>query len=58
MPSRIGDALHWYATYTPEKVAIISGADRKPTGSCGRVCVVWRTLSRKSESSRVTVSRC
>jgi acyl-CoA synthetase (AMP-forming)/AMP-acid ligase II len=24
MPSRIGDALHWFATYTPEKVAIIS----------------------------------
>ncbi len=25
MPSRIGDALHWFATYTPEKIAIISG---------------------------------
>lgn len=25
MPSRIGDALHWFATYTPEKTAIISG---------------------------------
>jgi acyl-CoA synthetase (AMP-forming)/AMP-acid ligase II len=24
MPSRIGDALHWYATYTPDKVAIAS----------------------------------
>src|SRR5258705_6538622 len=24
MPSRIGDALHWYATYTPTKTAIIS----------------------------------
>jgi acyl-CoA synthetase (AMP-forming)/AMP-acid ligase II len=24
MPSRIGDALHWFATYTPEKIAIIS----------------------------------
>ncbi|MDE5444345.1 AMP-binding protein [Bradyrhizobium sp. CSA207] len=24
MPSRIGDALRWHATYTPEKVAIIS----------------------------------
>jgi len=24
MPSRIGDALHWYATYTPHKSAIIS----------------------------------
>lgn len=24
MPSCIGDALHWFATYTPEKIAIIS----------------------------------
>jgi acyl-CoA synthetase (AMP-forming)/AMP-acid ligase II len=24
MPSRIGDALHWYATYTPDKVALVS----------------------------------
>ena len=24
MPSRIGDALRWYATYTPTKTAIIS----------------------------------
>ena len=24
MPSRIGDALHWYATYTPNKTAIVS----------------------------------
>ncbi|WP_155848266.1 AMP-binding protein, partial [Afipia sp. OHSU_II-uncloned] len=24
MPSRIGDALHWFATYTPRKTAIIS----------------------------------
>ena len=24
MPSRIGDALRWYATYTPQKTAIIS----------------------------------
>ena len=24
MPSRIGDALHWYATYTPNKIAIVS----------------------------------
>src|SRR5277367_1809614 len=24
MPSRIGDALRWYATYTPQKIAIIS----------------------------------
>lgn len=26
MPSRIGDALHWYATYTPEKTAIVSSS--------------------------------
>lgn len=25
MPSRIGDALYWFATYTPDKTAIISG---------------------------------
>ena len=24
MPSRIGDALRWYATYTPNKVALVS----------------------------------
>ena len=24
MPSRIGDALHWHATYTPNKIAIVS----------------------------------
>ena len=24
MPSRIGDALHWYATYTPNRIAIVS----------------------------------
>jgi acyl-CoA synthetase (AMP-forming)/AMP-acid ligase II len=24
MPSRIGDALYWYATYTPNKIAIVS----------------------------------
>ena len=24
MPSRIGDALHWYATYRPNKIAIVS----------------------------------
>src|SRR5271168_3053843 len=24
MPSRIGDALHWHATYTPNKAAVIS----------------------------------
>ena len=24
MPSRIGDALRWYATYTPNKIAIVS----------------------------------
>jgi acyl-CoA synthetase (AMP-forming)/AMP-acid ligase II len=26
MPNRIGDALHWYATYTPNKIAIVSAA--------------------------------
>ena len=24
MPSRIGDALHWYASYRPNKIAIVS----------------------------------
>ena len=26
MPTRIGDALHWYATYTPNKIAIVSSS--------------------------------
>src|SRR5712672_752513 len=26
MPSRIGDALHWYATYTPNNAAIVSSS--------------------------------
>ena len=24
MPSRIGDALHWHATYSPDKIAVVS----------------------------------
>ena len=28
MPSRIGDALHWFATYTPNKIAIVSATGR------------------------------
>ena len=57
MPSRIGDALHWYATYTPEKVAIISGAGSQTYGQWSRVRRPANS-PRKSELSRVTVSRC
>jgi hypothetical protein len=39
MPSRIGDALHWYATYTPNKVAIVSSSGALTyAGLWARVC--------------------
>ena len=44
MPSRIGDALHWYATYTPEKVAIISGAGSQTYGQ------LWSRVRRLANS--------
>jgi acyl-CoA synthetase (AMP-forming)/AMP-acid ligase II len=44
MPSRIGDALHWYATYTPNKVAIVS-ADGTQT-----YAQLWSRVCRLSSS--------
>jgi acyl-CoA synthetase (AMP-forming)/AMP-acid ligase II len=44
MPSGIGDALHWYATYTPEKVAIISGAGSQTYGQ------LWSRVRRLANS--------
>jgi len=39
MPSRIGDALHWYATYTPNKIAVISSAGTQTYAQLwSRVC--------------------
>jgi len=39
MPSRIGDALHWYATYTPNKIAIISSVGTQTYAQLwSRVC--------------------
>jgi non-ribosomal peptide synthetase component E (peptide arylation enzyme) len=39
MPSRIGDALHWYATYTPNKIAIISSSGTQTYAQLwSRVC--------------------
>jgi acyl-CoA synthetase (AMP-forming)/AMP-acid ligase II len=44
MPSRIGDALHWYATYTPEKIAIISGGESQTYGQ------LWSRVRRLANS--------
>src|SRR6478736_1598118 len=44
MPSRIGDASHWYATYTPNKVAIVS-ADGTQT-----YAQLWSRVCRLSSS--------
>src|SRR5882724_7437621 len=39
MPSRIGDALRWYATYTPNKIAVISSAGTQTYAQLwSRVC--------------------
>ena len=39
MPSRIGDALHWHATYMPNKVAIVSSAGTQTYAQLwSRVC--------------------
>ena len=41
MPSRIGDALHWHATYTPDKVAVVSSEGARLTRSYGVASAVW-----------------
>jgi len=40
MPSRIGDALYWHATYTPDKVAIVSSAGAQTYAQ------LWRRVCR------------
>ena len=46
MPSRIGDALHWYATYTPNKIAIISTAGTQSYAQLwSRVCRLSSALA-------------
>jgi acyl-CoA synthetase (AMP-forming)/AMP-acid ligase II len=46
MPSRIGDALYWYATYTPNKVAIVSSADTQTYAQLwSRVCRLSSALA-------------
>ena len=46
MPSRIGDALHWYATYTPNKIAIISSAGTQTYAQLwSRVCRLGSALT-------------
>ncbi len=46
MPSRIGDALYWYATYTPNKVAIVSSAGMQTYAQVwSRVCRLTSALA-------------
>jgi acyl-CoA synthetase (AMP-forming)/AMP-acid ligase II len=46
MPSRIGDALRWYATYTPNKVALVSAAGTQTYAQLwSRVCRLSRALA-------------
>ena len=46
MPSRIGDALHWYATYTPNKIAIISSSGTQTYAQLwSRVCRLGSVLA-------------
>src|SRR6266481_2506807 len=46
MPSRIGDALHWYATYTPNKIAIISSSGTQTYAQLwSRVCRLSNALA-------------
>src|SRR5882724_6242831 len=47
MPSRIGDALYWHATYTPDKVALISSlGDQTYAQLWSRVCRLSSALTR------------
>src|SRR5258705_13156060 len=46
MPSRIGDALRWYATYTPNKIATISSAGTQTYAQLwSRVCRLSSALA-------------
>ena len=46
MPSRIGDALHWYATYTPNKIAIVSSEGAQTYAQLwSRVCRLGSALA-------------
>src|SRR5437899_8871270 len=46
MPSRIGDALHWYATYTPNRIAIVSPAGTQTYAQLwSRVCRLSSALA-------------
>ena len=46
MPSRIGDALHWYATYTPNKIAIVSSVGAQTYAELwSRVCCLGSALA-------------
>jgi acyl-CoA synthetase (AMP-forming)/AMP-acid ligase II len=46
MPSRIGDALHWYATYRPNKIALVSSAGTQTYAMLwSRVCRLGRALA-------------
>src|SRR6266481_5837337 len=46
MPSRIGDALHWYATYTPNRIAIVSSAGTQSYAQLwSRVCRLSSALA-------------
>jgi acyl-CoA synthetase (AMP-forming)/AMP-acid ligase II len=46
MPSRIGDALHWYATYRPDKVAIVSSLGTQTYAQLwSRVCRLSSALA-------------
>jgi len=46
MPSRIGDALHWYATYTPDKVALVSSLGTQTYSQLwSRVCRLSSALT-------------
>src|SRR5271168_4145068 len=44
MPSRIGDALRWYATYTPQKTAIVSAEGHQSYGQ------LWSRVRRLADS--------
>src|SRR5579863_804275 len=46
MPSRIGDALYWYATYTPNRIAIVSSAGPQTYAQLwSRVCRLSSALA-------------
>src|SRR5882762_5884026 len=46
MPSRIGDALRWYATYTPNKVALVSSLGTQTYSQLwSRVCRLCSALT-------------